>query len=429
MKVLLVSHGYPPEKFGGTETYTRWLAIALSRRGHTVKVFTRSTGDGGDGEEYSVKRYYDGEVEILAVKNTFSIHNEYELHYRNPFVEVPFAAALDEFKPDVAHFTYLLGGLSAGFIDAAKSRKIKTIVTLTDFHHLCAWGQLFTKDGHPCDGPEAGIRCASCFAGEDPYAGLPRWRKPILMLFPPEKRAMKLHGEGVRRMNRRLNYLREKLNMADFVIFPTEALAGPYRKWGVDGRTLCFGLDKSLFENFQRAKSNKVRLTFIGQLGPHKGLHILGEALRGLTDIDNWSLDIYAAINTEEEKIYLANSIVGIVDRVSFNATFDPGEISRVYEATDALVVPSLWTENSPLVILYAVHTETTLVASDVAGIGEVARDWGLYYPPNEVNSLRDILRKLFSDSSMLNRDGAPRIPDIDEHAEVIEKIYQKVNS
>ena len=40
MKILLVSHRYPPEHSAGTEVYTANLARALVERGHHVEVFT-----------------------------------------------------------------------------------------------------------------------------------------------------------------------------------------------------------------------------------------------------------------------------------------------------------------------------------------------------------------------------------------------------
>jgi glycosyltransferase involved in cell wall biosynthesis len=143
-----------------------------------------------------------------------------------------------------------------------------------------------------------------------------------------------------------------------------------------------------------------------------------------LDDIDSWTLDIYAEGNSEEEKQYLADSMRGLDDRTRYLATFDPGEIRRVYESADVLIVPSLWTENSPLVILYAMHTRTALVAADVDGVSKVVGDWGIYYPPNDAIALGKILRDLIADPEKRQPPVAPAVPHIDEHAAVVEKIY-----
>ena len=40
LKILLVTHGFPPHQTAGTETYTADLGVALAKRGHDVHVFT-----------------------------------------------------------------------------------------------------------------------------------------------------------------------------------------------------------------------------------------------------------------------------------------------------------------------------------------------------------------------------------------------------
>ncbi len=422
MKVMLAVHGYPPEKFGGTETYTRWLAGALAKRGHEVEIFTRTDSP---GKEFEISTRYDGDVTVHTIRNTYSVHNDYEHHYRNPTIDEGFAEVVNRFEPEVAHFTYLLGGLSAGMLPVAESAGAKTVVTVTDFHYMCAWGQLFTPEGEECPGPMAGIRCASCFAGEDPYAGISRWKRPFLRMLPPEKRVEKLKSPGLKRMRNRLEYLRSVLQRADRLIFPTRALAGPYTKWGPKGVKLPFGIDKTLFSGFERRSSDKVRITFIGQFRRHKGLHVLAEALSALKDLSNWELNVYAATGSEEEKAYLdkVKSILG--DALNYRETFDPTQIARIYENTDILAAPSLWAENSPLVLLYALETRTALVASDVPGIKEVAGEAGLYYPRRDPEALSNLLRKLLTGGTP--EPGAMHVPGMEEHASEMESIYRRI--
>jgi glycosyltransferase involved in cell wall biosynthesis len=156
-------------------------------------------------------------------------------------------------------------------------------------------------------------------------------------------------------------------------------------------------------------------------------LHVLTEALRKMTDLDNWVLDVYASANAEEEKRYFAEANRGLEGQLRFRGNFPPDEICRVYEETDVLVTPSLWTENSPLVILFAMRTQTTLVSAEVAGIKEVVGDWGYYYPPNDSSALERLLRRVIAVPAMRNRPGAPHAPDMDENAALVEKIYTEI--
>jgi len=427
MKILLTVHGYPPEKVGGTETYTMNLARAL-KAGHDVAIFTRTSLP---GEEYALNRREDDGVTIWSVCNTYSTHHDYALHYRNPHIEPAFSKALDVFRPDLIHFTYLLGGLSASYLPMAAKRGIRTVVTLTDFHFLCAWGQLLTPEGNDCPGPDAGLRCAMCFAGENPYVGLSWWRKWRTMRLTPEEQAPRLNAPGLVRMRERINYLKDVLNLADVIISPTRFLQNVYRDWGVDSVCIPFAIDKSLFEGFERRKSEDMRFGFIGRLLPLKGLHILLEALSDLPeDVANWRLLVYADDSGDEEKQYLTKVMKNVPDNIVFRGTFPAESIRGIYEDMDVLVMPSLWAENSPMALLFALHTRTPVVASDIGGVREVAGPENAFlYPPRDVRALRDLLIKILRHPETLREIKPVNVQGMKEHIAQLKRFYWRESS
>ena len=60
---------------------------------------------------------------------------------------------------------------------------------------------------------------------------------------------------------------------------------------------------------------------------------------------------------------------------IEFCGVFHNSRIAEVLADLDALVVPSLWYENTPLVIYSAQAARCPVVASDFPGISEVVRD------------------------------------------------------
>jgi glycosyltransferase involved in cell wall biosynthesis len=50
----------------------------------------------------------------------------------------------------------------------------------------------------------------------------------------------------------------------------------------------------------------------------------------------------------------------------------DREDVARVLASTDLLVVPSLWFENAPLVIVEAIASKTPLLVSDAGGMAEL---------------------------------------------------------
>src|SRR6185369_2491449 len=76
---------------------------------------------------------------------------------------------------------------------------------------------------------------------------------------------------------------------------------------------------------------------------------------------------------------------------VRFEGRFAPGDAARVYGAIDLLVVPSLWLENSPLVIHEAFQSGVPVVGARIGGIADLIDEGrtGLLYDPASPIELR----------------------------------------
>ena len=75
-----------------------------------------------------------------------------------------------------------------------------------------------------------------------------------------------------------------------------------------------------------------------------------------------------------------------------------------VLDGMDALVIPSRWYENSPLVLLNALASHTPVIVSDVAGMTEFVRDGvnGFAFERGSVAALADVLRRIMADRGTL---------------------------
>jgi glycosyltransferase involved in cell wall biosynthesis len=106
----------------------------------------------------------------------------------------------------------------------------------------------------------------------------------------------------------------------------------------------------------------------------------------------------------------------------------------RVGEAladSDVIVVPSLWYENSPVVIQEARAVGIPAVVSGHGALVEKVRDGvdGLYFPPGDVDALREKLQKLLDDPGLQARlrEHVPAPMDMRAHVERLETIYEQV--
>jgi glycosyltransferase involved in cell wall biosynthesis len=76
---------------------------------------------------------------------------------------------------------------------------------------------------------------------------------------------------------------------------------------------------------------------------------------------------------------------------------FHNGQGAEVYSRFDVVVVPSLWPENSPLVIHEAFMAGVPVVAARIGGIPELVSDGvnGVLYDPASPDALAELLRGL----------------------------------
>jgi spore coat protein SA len=154
---------------------------------------------------------------------------------------------------------------------------------------------------------------------------------------------------------------------------------------------------------------------YAGRLIPEKGIDVL---VRAFTTV--------AAQNPRARLIVTGSSFFGGAQRTSFEESlarlaepvgsaiqftgFVPREqLKTLYQACDVVVVPSTWQDPAPLVVLEAMATGKSVVATAVGGIPELVRDGvtGLLVPPSDAGALATAIQRLLGDSALRHALGA----------------------
>jgi glycosyltransferase involved in cell wall biosynthesis len=114
---------------------------------------------------------------------------------------------------------------------------------------------------------------------------------------------------------------------------------------------------------------------------------------------------------------------------VRFCGAFHNGQGANVYSRFDLLVVPSLWPENSPLVIHEAFLAGVPVVASRIGGIPELVADGvnGVLYDPASPAALAGALRGLVLEPDRITQlaGRAPAVKSIADDARDWERRYE----
>lgn len=167
------------------------------------------------------------------------------------------------------------------------------------------------------------------------------------------------------------------------------------------GRTVILA-NATLPSSGDRAPSEdrRVRITFLGKIGPNKGTRQLIEALATLKDRSDWTATICGNGAVEESRDHADR--LGIADRTSFPGWLDAQATTEQLRHTDIFVLPS-FSEGLPMSILEAFAWGIAVVATPVGSIPEVIKHErnGLIVPVGDVPALGLALRRLVADGDL----------------------------
>jgi glycosyltransferase involved in cell wall biosynthesis len=389
MKILYVVHSFPPFHWRGTEVYALELATAMAAA-HEPHVFYLRD----DPEAEGVTLEHDDFRGLPVHRARMRINPaEPRTYFFNATQQSVFMELLNSLRPEVVHFLYYTGGLALTLPMLAGHAGARVFITVTDFSGLCPRGQLLNDDGVRCDGPREGLRCVPCLFRKTALVNQP-WLDRLLREHGPRGLASAGKRPELELMHRRLAAVRAAFGLSTLVIYPNDNARRIYHESGVSGpreRVSDYGIDTAPFAKHHKSAAASVRIGFIGQLLPHKGLHVLAEAVRGLPG--EWRLIIHGSLDDPGAREYYGPLELDPA-RCEFRGTFPFEDMDRVLEGLDVLVVPSMWDENCPLIVKYALATGTFAVLADQPGM--VAERRGMerarFVRPGDAAALREAL-------------------------------------
>ncbi len=436
MRVLFVSRGFPPHGRWGTEGYTLQLARGLAREGHAISVFHPDVRD--DGEAYSLYDVQSGPFQVTRVILPRARSKRLESSYQDPRLEAAFEQVLLREQPDIVHFTYFLWTLSVRMPAIAKRLGRACVLTATDFGIACHRGQCFDWRLKDCGGPHPAAVCARCIRepSEDEASAArvtgKRWLARSLAL---------VGGVGQvvvqRDVERREAAIRAALASIDEAVAPTAEVARMLVHAGLPPEKitrLCYAVDaEPLAAARVRPPPKVVRIGFLGQFAPHKGPHVLLDAVeimeRRLPEsVEPWSVVLYGEAVDGRHRLYPARLRKRATSpRVSIAPAFESAVVGDTLAGLSCVVVPSLWRENAPLSALEARAAGIPVIASDVPGLSEIIEPGvhGALFPAGDAAALADLLRAV-----ILGRIAPRHVPsqpiDYAEHVARIAGLYTK---
>jgi glycosyltransferase involved in cell wall biosynthesis/MoaA/NifB/PqqE/SkfB family radical SAM enzyme len=429
MKILKVIHGYPMRYNAGSEVYSQTLCHALAAR-HEVHVFTREEDAFAPDFRLRVEQDVDDPRITLHLVNNPRLRDR----YRADGIDERFAQVLDQVKPDIVHVGHL-NHLSTSLLREAALREVPIVYTLHDYWLMCPRGQfmqMFPEDPNnlwaACDGQDdkkCAERCYARYFGggdEDREADVSYWTGWV---------------------NRRMAHVREMAALVDLFIAPSRYLHDRYRDdFGLPERQLTYldyGFARERLTGRTRAPGEPFTFGYIGTHIPAKGIHQLIEAfsrVKGEARLRIWGRP--RGRDTEALRAMTQALPPALAQRVEWLPEYKNQQIVQdVFNHCDAIVVPSIWVENSPLVIHEAQQVRLPVITADAGGMGEYVQHEvnGLLFEHRDPVSLAAQLQRMVDDPALAVRLGARGylftetgdIPESVEHAQQVEQLYAQV--
>ena len=422
MNIVQVVHGLPPQERAGVEILTLELSRALQARGHKVTIIARTSAP--EREEFSLQEEQDESgLRIVRIVNNYTWMTSFRLHYDNPFFDATFRRLLDQCGADIVHFQHVQH-LSASLIPSVSSLGYPTLLGLHDFFFACHLIQFIDRADRLCPGPQRGERCVACLhdlasaeAARHRFAFMTRVLQiPQRVIVPSAFLAQRIMDE--------FPFLRDRLQV---IAYGLPLPPGPAQDGRAQPQTLNDTPDAPVLS---RSPEPPLRLVYVGVLLPHKGAHVLIDALKGIS-ADRVHASLYGA-EVAARRAYteqLREAAAGLA--VHWGGVYDRAELQAILAEHDVLVLPVIWEETFSVVIREALQAGLPVIAARRGALPEIIEDGrnGLLFEPEDAADLRRCLRRLLDEPGLLDRLRTDRFVwrDADAYAQDVEQTYEAV--
>ncbi|MCP8318936.1 MAG: glycosyltransferase family 4 protein [Candidatus Methylarchaceae archaeon HK01B] len=182
-------------------------------------------------------------------------------------------------------------------------------------------------------------------------------------------------------------FTNQLLRFSDAVVVSSESYL-EFVKGCKEKFVIPWAVDAELFQG-NRVMHNDYQVLFVGQMRSYKGQRVLLQAIKGL------DVELNMVGNGPDLRFYQELARKLELDKVRFYGTVSDAELKRLYLSSDVLVLPSISkNEAFGLVTLEAAASGCAVIASDLPGVRDVVKDFGLLVAPGNVDSLRHALER-----------------------------------
>jgi len=384
MRVLLCHNNYTVQ--GGAEVFVHEVARVLRDNGHSVAFLAADEKD----SDVRWKQYFPASVD----DNTSKVAAITQFPKMVYSVESKRAAEriIDEFKPDLVHCFAIYTKLTPSILDVFRAKGVPVVCSFNDYKHICPNYKLFHhgKLCESCRGKHfwhaAWNRCAHDSLLYSTAAALESYAHRVLDIYRKNVRVFLFASEYMAQKTRQFwgqhSFRSEILrNPFDASSYPMQAVPGDYA-------------------------------LYFGRLIDEKGVDILVKAAAIAADVPV----VVVGDGPDRGRLEKLNQELDCRN-VDFVGEKWGKDLDQILAACRYVVVPSLWHENFPYVILQAFAMGKPVLGSNRGGIPELVENGerGIVYDAEDEHSLARHMNALHADDTEVRRLGKNAKQYVDE--------------
>ncbi|WP_165943547.1 glycosyltransferase [Roseicella aquatilis] len=384
LRVLVMSHMDPRVSRGGAEIAAFQLYEYLKAQPGVTAWFL-AAGPGKIGERLGVRLIQPfGPDDYAYVGHGFDhfIHSNSDPEFPPEFITL-----LRDLKPDVVHLHHYTNfGMEALLQIRRALPNVRIVLTLHEYLAICNhFGQMVKRPSFALCDRASPRDCHKCF---------PEISEQDFFL--------------------RELFMKRFLRLVDHFVSPSQFLIDRYAAWGLPADRLTMiengmpAREERERPNQQPSFENGLVVGFFGQISKLKGINVLLDAAEMLhaQGVSNVRIDVHGDHSGQPEpfrKDFEAR-LAKAPPNFSFRGAYENRRVDALMRSVHAVLVPSIWWENSPLVIQEALLNRRPVICSDIGGMAEKVRFGldGFHFQAGSAFSLANLLRSLANDPQRL---------------------------
>jgi glycosyltransferase involved in cell wall biosynthesis len=398
-KVLIVSHLHPELSRGGAQRIAYEIFQGLQKEPGIEPVLLASTDSSAYPALYKAGACITG---FDQRPNEFLfLSAEYDgMWYRTSSVRLidAYCEFLNTIRPDIVHFHHFLSyGIDLLTLTRRVLPNARVVFTFHEFMSICnANGHMVRLSDHSLCSQASSVRCHQCF--------------PHL---PPEHFSL-----------RKMWFMRH-LQDVDVFTCPRRSMIDRYVAWGIDAGKIRYVSNGqsigqpdctrgSMLPAFDGPKN---RFGFFGQMVDMKGIQIILRAVAILREqgFTNFKVELNGdnlrygtpALTKEIEDFFAEENERPFAQRIVHNnGPYPIDQLASRMARVDWCIVPSLWEEGFPVVLLEAAAFRRPVIGSDIGAMAEHVTDDvdGIHFTRGDPDALAAAMLRASTETGLWER-------------------------